>query len=90
MLYLIFVLNPCTLAVDDLVVMTVNCSGAPPPAGMDQIRVNCSFLMTQDGIYELNEFLVLIMTVTNDGGNSILIERNCAVGRILANDNPRK
>ncbi len=74
------------IAENDLAMNSITCSGDPPTT--DAVTLVCSIPITQDGVYEGDEYLVLLMTVTNDGGNTVEVTRNCAIGRILANDNP--
>ncbi len=67
----------------------INCITDPPTRNNSAINVMCSFPIRQDDVFERDEYLVIVMTVTETGGNTIMnTERNCAIGRVLQNDDP--
>jgi len=66
----------------ELTTLSVQCSRS---LGVSEQFVDCPFPIVQDAILEGNEYLVVVVTVIDDAGNDINLDRNCAVGRILSN-----
>lgn len=68
---------------------SVSCTAQPPTDTTAAVNTMCSFPIAQDGVFERNEYVVIVLTVTDDGGNTIVnTARNCAIGRILQNESP--
>lgn len=66
----------------------VNCARAlDQPPNSDII---CSFPISNDTIYEGDEFIVMVLRVINNATNIILLERKCAIGHVLINRNQGK
>ena len=66
--------------VDDLSVNTVNCTRTYDQRTNDDIT--CSFPINNDGSFEGDEFLVLVLRVIDTAGNLITLERKCAIATI--------
>lgn len=48
-----------------------------------ETQIDCPFSIAQDDILETDEILVIVLSVVDDGGNSVTVGDNCAVATIF-------
>ena len=69
----------------DVSALTVTCSRALGASSRD---ASCELEVIQDNILEREEYLLLILSVTDNAGNTVTLGRNCGIGSIVAASNP--